>query len=140
MPTKSRRENTFIERFLAAYANGSWADAKIDWLDMRTDGAVEALATRKSDGKTLAIEHTIIEPFVGDKKDVAFFDGVFRGIEEDVSLLVPGKWRYSFQSGLCLLATHRLCETQLPMESIAGSSRISFHLAMALQNIVARSL
>jgi hypothetical protein len=92
MPTHSRRENTFIERFLSAYENYSWADANIDWLDERTDGTVEALATRQSDGKTLAIEHTIIEPFVSDKQDFAFFENAFLGIEDDKTLAVPGRW------------------------------------------------
>lgn len=92
MPTEFRRENTFVERFLSAYENHSWADAKIDWLDEKIDGAVEALATRKSDGKTLAIEHTIIQPFVGEKEDFAFFEAAFLKIEEDAALLVPGRW------------------------------------------------
>jgi hypothetical protein len=92
VPTKSRKENTFIERFLSAYENYSWADANVDWLDERIDGAVEALATRKSDGRTLAIEHTIIEPFVSDKEDFAFFQAAFLGIEKDETLPVPGRW------------------------------------------------
>ena len=92
MPTKPRREDTFIERLLSAYENESWADAEIDWLDKRIDGAVDALATRRSDLKTLAIEHTIIEPFVNEKEDFAFLEAAFLGIEDDKSLLVPGRW------------------------------------------------
>ena len=92
MPTKLRRENIFIERFLSAYENFSWADAKIDWLDERIDGAVEALAIRKSDGNTLAIEHTLIQPFVGEKADFASFEAAFLKIEEDTALPVPGRW------------------------------------------------
>ncbi len=52
MPTKFRRENKLVELFLSAYEDHSWRDAKIDLLDEKVDGAVEALATRKSDGKT----------------------------------------------------------------------------------------
>jgi hypothetical protein len=92
MPTSSRREDTFISLFLSAYENYSWANAEIDWLDKRMDSAVEVLATRKTDGKTLAIEHTIVEPFVGDKQDFAFFEAAFLAIENDKSLLVPGRW------------------------------------------------
>src|ERR1700730_6745544 len=55
VPTKFRRENKFVELFLSACEDYSWRDAKIDWLDEKTDGTVEALATRKSDSKTLAI-------------------------------------------------------------------------------------
>lgn len=92
MPTKHRRENTFITRFLSAYENYSWVDAQIQWLDQEIDGAIEALATRRSDEKTLAIEHTIIEPFMGEKEDFAFFETAFLKIEKDASLLIPGRW------------------------------------------------
>jgi hypothetical protein len=87
------REDPFIKQFLAAYEDGSWADATVakpDALD-RTNPAVDQFATRKSDGKTLAIEHTIIEPFVGDKDDFAAFRATFLGIEKDSSLIVPGR-------------------------------------------------
>ena len=88
------REDPFIKLFLSAYENGSWADAALAKPDAieRTNPAVDQIATRKSDGKTLAIEHTIIEPFVNDKEDFAFFQAAFLGIEKDESLLVPGRW------------------------------------------------
>lgn len=92
MPTKSRREDAIIERFLSAYENHSWADAEIDWLDKRIDGAVEVRAIRRSDSNTLAIEHTIVEPFVGEKEDFAFFSAAFLSIEDDKSVLVQGRW------------------------------------------------
>jgi len=57
-------------------------------LDQRIDGAVEALVTR-SDGATMAIEHTLIEPFVGDKRDMAAFEKDLRKIEDDKSLIIP---------------------------------------------------
>jgi hypothetical protein len=66
MPSKPRPEDVFIEAFLSACDDLSWADAEKDWVDRRIDGGVEMLAKRKSDGKTLAIEHTLIQPFVGD--------------------------------------------------------------------------
>jgi len=52
------------------------------------DGAPEALITR-ADGQTMAIEHTLIEPFVGDKRDFAMFEKAFLTIEDDKSLAVP---------------------------------------------------
>jgi len=91
MPTKPRREKRLIELFLSAYENDSWKGAHLEWLDEWQDGAVEVFATR-SDGKTLAIEHTIIEPFVGEKEDFAFFAPMFLPIENDKSLLVPKLW------------------------------------------------
>jgi hypothetical protein len=91
MPTGLRREDTFIEAFLSAYDDLSWANADKDWLDRRLDKAVEILATRKSDGKTLAIEHTLVEPFVSDKEDYAFFELSFLKIENDHALVVPDR-------------------------------------------------
>lgn len=87
------REDPFIKLFLAGYERGSWADAdctKPDAID-RTKPAVDQIATRKSDGKVLAIEHTIIEPFVQEKEDFASFED-FLGIENDQTLAVHGLW------------------------------------------------
>lgn len=141
MPTKSRREDAFIERFLSAYENHSWADAEIDWLDKKSDGAIEARVTRISDGKTLAIEHTIIEPFVGDKEDFASFKAAFPRIEEDESLLVPGRWiRVFVPVGTLRYQRKKPRETQSSKASITGSRRIGFLFATEIQSIVARSL
>jgi len=89
------REDPFIEMFLSAYEKGSWADAdlrKPDAID-RTNPAVDKVAARKSDGMTLAVEHTIIEPFVKEKEDYASFSkGDFSSIEKDQSMLIPGIW------------------------------------------------
>jgi hypothetical protein len=88
------REDNFIKQFISAYEDGSWADADVtkpDAID-RTNKAVDQLATRKSDGRTLAVEHTIIEPFVGDKGDFAEFEKTFLDIENDKTLAVHGRW------------------------------------------------
>jgi hypothetical protein len=92
MPSKPRPEDVFIEAFLSAYEDLSWADADKDWVDRRVDGGVEMLATRRSDGKTLAIEHTLIQPFVGDIDDFKFFERAFLKIGDDKSLIVPDRW------------------------------------------------
>src|SRR4051794_38857380 len=93
MPTKDRRENVMIERFLSGYENRAWTDAEIRWLDEEMDSAVEAVATRKSDGLTLAIEHTIIEPFVGEKADFAeFAKSPFLHLEQETALILPHNW------------------------------------------------
>ncbi len=94
MPTTSRREDIFIGLFLSAYENRSWADAlhvQPDKIE-RTEPAVDWLAKRKSDRKTLAIEHTIIEPFIGEKADFASFKAAFLAIEGDTSLPVAGRY------------------------------------------------
>lgn len=98
MRTSSRREYTFISLFVSAYENGSWADGIHDQPDQKAKAgdksakAVDWIVKRKSDDRTLAIEHTIIEPFVGDKGDFAFFQAAFLEIEADKSLPVPGRW------------------------------------------------
>ena len=93
MPTACRREHTLIELFLSSYESDSWADCHRDWLEKKEDGAVEILATR-ADGKTLAIEHTLIQPFIRDKENFAYFKRGLLRIEEDKSLIVPGRIIY----------------------------------------------
>ena len=84
MPTSSRREDAIIELFVSAYEDCTWKDSHIDWLDRAKDGAVEALVIRP-DGKTLAIEHTLIESFVGEREDLERFKR-FLCIEDDPAL------------------------------------------------------
>jgi hypothetical protein len=94
MSAPHRREDEFIRLFLSAYENGSWADASHSQPDkiVRSKPAVDWFASRKCDGMTLAIEHTIIEPFVGDESDLAIFlKAAFLEIESDASLLVPAR-------------------------------------------------
>ena len=71
-----RDEQVFIRLFVSAYENFAWANAKVDRLDEVIDGAVEALITR-ADDQTMAIEHTLIELFVGDKRDFAMSERPF---------------------------------------------------------------
>ena len=85
MPTSSRREDTIINLFVSAYEDCAWKNSCIDWLDRVTDGAVEVLITR-TDGKRLAIEHTLIEPFVGERTDLERFKNLFLCIEDDSAL------------------------------------------------------
>jgi hypothetical protein len=95
---KATREDPFIKLFLSAYERGAWADAilaKPDAID-RINPAVDQIATRASDGMTLAVEHTIIEAFVGDKEDFAFFEAALLGIEKDESLVVQGRIIYVY--------------------------------------------
>jgi hypothetical protein len=89
VPAKpGKDEQIFIRLFVSAYENFAWANSKIDALDEEIDSAIDALITR-ADGQTMAIEHTLIEPFVGDKDDYAMFEQAFLRIEDDKSLAVP---------------------------------------------------
>jgi hypothetical protein len=64
MPVKSPpRERPLLLMFLAEYENGAWKSATPDWVEERIDGKVEVVAER-ADGGKLAIEHTIVQPFV----------------------------------------------------------------------------
>jgi hypothetical protein len=92
MPTKPRPEDFLVTLFLSAFEDDTWADCKTQWLDRQQDGAVEVLATR-SDGQTLAIEHTLIEFFIGEREDLERFRPFLR-IEDDLSLSVPGRIIY----------------------------------------------
>lgn len=88
MPAPSgRNEKVFIRLFVSAYENFAWSGSQIEFPDQEKDGAIDGLITR-ADGKTMAIEHTLIQPFVGDKEDFAAFEQVFLSIEDDQSLAV----------------------------------------------------
>jgi hypothetical protein len=56
-------ERPLIKMLLSAYENDRWKDASLNWIEESEENAVEVIATR-SDGATLALEHTLIEPFV----------------------------------------------------------------------------
>jgi hypothetical protein len=89
MPVKSPpRERPLIEMFLSAYENDAWKNAALDWVEEKQDGAVEVVATRAG-GTTLALEHTLIQPFVGEKFDSERFIKAFARIEKNPALVVP---------------------------------------------------
>ena len=57
-------------------------------MEEKPGGAVEIVATR-ADGLRLALEHTLIQPFVGEKFDSEIFMRAFGRIEENHALIVP---------------------------------------------------
>lgn len=59
----------------------------------------ELNTTRACDRKELAIEHTMIQPFAGDKEDFARFAREFLPSEEDKSLSVPERAIYQVPIG-----------------------------------------
>jgi hypothetical protein len=63
----------------------------IEWPDQqdRTQKAIDALCEDDS-GNRLAIEHTLIQPFVGEKEDNARFLQTLASLENDPRLIVPG--------------------------------------------------
>ncbi|MDQ3349368.1 MAG: hypothetical protein M3545_15545 [Acidobacteriota bacterium] len=94
MPTTGiRDEDRLIDLFLSVYEHGKWAGARSDREspERSRDGAVDAIAKQVGTGRTLAIEHTLIEPFVGERRDFyKQFREFQRRLNEDVSLKEPG--------------------------------------------------
>lgn len=88
MPSSGDKpDEVFVKLFVSAYENFAWKDSQICWLDKHVDGAVEALVTRP-DGETMAIEHTLIEPFLGNKRDFAAFEQSLEALRSDQALAV----------------------------------------------------
>lgn len=94
MPTTGDRpEDKLIEQFLTAYDGRTWAGplSTKEYPERIIDGGVEVITTRLSDGATLAIEHTLIEPFIGEKTDFHnHFKELALQLKADESLQVPG--------------------------------------------------
>jgi hypothetical protein len=84
-------ERPFIRMFLSGYDNGAWKDASLNWIEETQGNAVEVIAT-SSTGKTLALEHTLIELFTGEKYDSTIFVEAFETrIEKNPDLIIPGR-------------------------------------------------
>lgn len=90
MPAKLGKEQYLLRRFIRVYEQDSWADSALDWVDERLDGGVELIATRKADGATLAIEHTVIQPYPFEKEDFSRFERAFNPARPDDSLVDQG--------------------------------------------------
>jgi hypothetical protein len=98
MPTTGKRqEDALIDLFLSVYEDRSWSGqhSTREHPERFTDRGVEVIATRKIDGLRLAIEHTLIEPFVGEKSDFhKHFKEFARQLRADETLEVPGAALY----------------------------------------------
>jgi hypothetical protein len=94
MPTTKKDEgDSLTTLLLSVYEDGTWHGERSskEKLDSGRDGGIDMLATRTSDGRILAIEHTLIEPFPGNKRDFhGHFEALALRLKEDVSLRVPG--------------------------------------------------
>jgi hypothetical protein len=89
MPVKAEpKERPIIVMLLSACQNGGWQHAELDWVEEKADGAVEVIATRP-DSTRLALEHTLIQPFVGEKFDSEVFIRAFGRIEKNPALTLP---------------------------------------------------
>jgi hypothetical protein len=82
------RDYALIRLFLSGYEDYAWRGASERCPESEVAGGVEMIVTR-SDGVSLAFEHTLIEPFIGDTADVKRLERVLLSIEEDPSLKIP---------------------------------------------------
>jgi len=88
-----KRDQQLVRLFLDEYTKICGEAFKVkEWADdaERNRPAVEAIAVDESSGKRLAIEHTLLQPFVGEKEDSHRFLTVIGNLEKDDSLRVPG--------------------------------------------------
>jgi hypothetical protein len=84
-------ERPLIAMFLSGYEQGTWRDAALNWIEETEENAVEVIATR-ADGNTLALEHTLVELFAGEKYDSTIFTEAFESrIEKNPELTIPGR-------------------------------------------------
>lgn len=87
------RDKILIEEFLRGYNHYFKTTFRVvarpDELQ-RQKQAVDVIA-QNDDGETLAIEHTVIQPFVGEKDDTQRLLRVIAPLETDASLRAPGK-------------------------------------------------
>jgi len=88
---KNQHDKEVIQHWLQLYNHLTGASYSVeDWPDSDSSKKnVDALC-RDAGGHTLAIEHTLIEPFVGEKSDAARFMRTLATLENHPSLIQPG--------------------------------------------------
>jgi hypothetical protein len=88
----TKQDATLIELFIKGYAELTGVRQLLrerpDEIERRKK-AVDAIAEDEQN-RTTAIEHTLVQPFEGQKSDDQPFNAVFRRLQDDQSLLVPG--------------------------------------------------
>jgi hypothetical protein len=92
MSKEMKRDQKLVSLFLDEYKNISGEGYQVkEWADdkERNKPAVEAIAVDQSTEKSLAIEHTLLQPFEGEKNDNVPFLMVVGELEKDDSLKLP---------------------------------------------------
>lgn len=144
-----RRDQLLVEYFLSTYNSCHGCSYKVvRWPDSinRKTKAVEAVARNES-GETIALEHTLIEPFCGEREDTNRFMRVFGALEDnpdlkksgcDVDVVVQvGVIKTGFEWEEARECVHRHLASRIPLlnegrtcEEIAGSG---FKLEVTLE-------
>lgn len=117
-----RRDQKLVVVFLSAYNQHHGTSYEIKrWPDAadRQKPAVEAVASDER-GHTIAFEHTLVEPFEGERIDTSRFMTVFAPLERCADLLRPG-----FNVNVCVKVGS--IPTGVDWENVAGFVRL--HLA-----------
>jgi len=88
---KIRRDHALVEALLKERNRRFGSDYDVDhWPETLNTGRKEVEAIAKdSSGSRLAIEHTLIQPFVGKKADDVPFTRVLGALDKDATLRVP---------------------------------------------------
>lgn len=87
----SNHDKDVIEHWLRLYNRLTGSTFRVeDWPDRDSSKKNIDAICGDDDGHTLAIEHTLIEPFVGEKNDAARFMKTLATLENHPDLLEPG--------------------------------------------------
>lgn len=108
------RVKVLVEMFVQRYQNRRWASGVCRWPDEDQDNGVDALIV--GDG-SLAIEHTLVEPFLGNRTEIERLRRWFKPIEGDEALHQEGVASYVYIDRPAL-ATPARCQR------LAGSLRL----------------
>jgi hypothetical protein len=88
---KNQRDKNVIEHWLTLYNRLTDDSYRAeDWPDKDSSKKNIDAMCRDSDGQTLALEHTLIEPFAGEKTDRDRFMRTLATLENHPSLVLPG--------------------------------------------------
>ena len=82
-----RRDRRLVNMFLSKYGDYATRDYPED--RDRNKRAVEVIAEDQN-GNSVAIEHTLIQPFIGERDDAQPFSKILEPLDQDNSLAVPG--------------------------------------------------
>jgi hypothetical protein len=85
------RDKDIIEHWVRLYNRATGSTFKVeDWPDRDSSKKNIDAVCRDDNGRTLAVEHTLIQPFLGEKSDSARFLRTLAMLENNRDLLQPG--------------------------------------------------
>jgi hypothetical protein len=87
-----RRDQRLVDLFIAGYNKQFGTNFKVVERPDETNRAMPAIEAIAHDPRvgSFAIEHTLVQPFMGEKEDNQRFNAAIACLERDVALRVPG--------------------------------------------------